>query len=315
MKSVKAIPSWGGDILLGITALVWGGGFIGVQKSLETITPFYMIAFRFAIASVMMVMFFWKKLKVVRKGELLTGTMIGIFLFFGFMFQTMGALYLSVGKLAFLTALSVIIVPFLVYIIFKERIVSYHITAGFIAIIGFGFLNLSKETGFSIGIGEILGILCAIVFAAHITSLGYCSKKSDSIILATIQMVVCCILGFVCALIFEEPPGKVTAEMTMPILYLGICSTFVAFLFQTIGQKYTSSSRAALILCTESVFGIIFSVILLKDSVTMNTIVGASLIFGSVVFSEYMHAKKEVGKGELNDQALLPDTDKALHAD
>jgi drug/metabolite transporter (DMT)-like permease len=290
-KDTKEIPGWVGDILLAITALVWGGGFIGVQKSLETITPFYMIAVRFAIASIMLIIVFWKRLKTISKSDLISGTIVGVFLFFGFVFQTIGALYLQVGKLAFLTALNVLIVPFLVYIVYKENIKSYNVIASIIAIIGFAFLNLTKETGFNIGTGEILGILCAVAFAAHITSLGHYSKKGDIILLAIIQMIVCCILGFICALLFEKPPAEVTAKMAIPIVYLGVCSTFIAFLFQTIGQRYTSSSRAALILCTESVFGIIFSVIILKDVITINTIIGAILIFGSVILSEYMYVK------------------------
>jgi len=291
MKTNKQIPAWIGDVMLGITALVWGGGFIAVKKSLETLTPFYMIGIRFGIASLLLGILFWKKLKYINKEDMIAGGIVGVFLFVGFALQTIGAVYLEVGKLAFLTALNVLIVPFLVYVIYKETIKSYHIIAGFIAMIGFGFLNLTKDSVLSIGLGEILAVLGAIGFAAHITSLGHYSKKVDLIILAIIQMVVCCILGFACAFIFEKPPTAITAQMVTPIVYLGVFSTFIAFLFQTIGQKYTSSSRAALILCTESVFGMFFSVIFLKEVVTLSSLLGAALIFSSVVLSEYMHVK------------------------
>lgn len=307
MKTSKQIPAWVGDVLLLVTAIVWGGGFIGVQKSLETITPFYMIGSRFMIASVMLMIVFWKRLIKIKKSDLIGGIIAGSFLFLGFTFQTIGAVYLNVGKLAFLTALNVIMVPFLVFIVYKEKIKSYHITASLIAVIGFGFLNLTKATGFTLGLGEVLGVIGAVAFAGHITVLGHYSKKADLIILAILQMIVCCILGFACAFIFEKPPATLSKELAFPIIYLGVFSTFVAFLFQTIGQKYTSSSRAALILCTESVFGIIFSVILLKEVVTLNTIIGASLIFGSVVLSEYMHIKntqKDKSREKLTQDTL-----------
>jgi drug/metabolite transporter (DMT)-like permease len=291
MKTTKQLPPWFGDLLLCITALVWGGGFIGVQKSLETLSPFYMIGIRFAIASIMLIVVFWKKLKSITKQDWISGMVVGTLLFLGFTFQTIGAMYLSVGKLAFLTALNVIMVPFLVFIIYKERIKSYNIMAGLIAIVGFSFLNLTKDMGFSLGIGEVLGILCALVFAGHITSLGHFSKKGDIIILAITQMIVCCVLAFVFAFIFEKPPTEITVQMAVPVVYLGVFSTFIAFLFQTIGQKYTSSSRAAIILCMESVFGIVFSVILLDDRVTINVIIGSVLIFSSVILSEYMHVR------------------------
>lgn len=293
MNTTKKIPAWIGDCLLLITAFVWGGGFIAVKKSLETLTPFYMIAARFAVASVLLIIVFWKKFKHIKKADITAGVTAGCFLFLGFVFQTTGAIYLQVGKLAFLTALNVLIVPFLVYIVYKEPIKRYNIAASCVAVVGFGLLNLTKDTGVNIGKGEILGILCAAAFAAHITSVGHYSKKVDVINLAILQMIVCCILGTICALLFEKPPDAITTQMAFPIIYLGLFSTFIAFLFQTIGQKYTSSSRAALILCMESVFGVLLSIVILKDHMTLSAVFGALLILGSVIGSEYMHAVTE----------------------
>lgn len=291
MTGERRIPSWVGDVLLLVTAIVWGGGFIGVVEALGTITPFYMIAFRFAIASVLMLLFFWKKFRTLEKCDLMPGIVSGIFLFLGFAFQTIGAMYISVGKLAFLTALNVIIVPFIVLVCFKEKIKQYNLVSSLIAVIGFAFLNLSKEAGFTIGFGELLGIGCAIGFAGQIAMLGHFASKRDPIKLAILQMLTCTVLGMVCAILFEEPPKAITWEMILPVTYLGVFSTFIAFLFQTVGQKYTSASRAAILLSMESVFGISLSVIVLKEAVTVPMIIGASLIFAAVIIAEYMHAR------------------------
>lgn len=288
----KAI-SWVGDILLLLTAIVWGGGFIGVAQSLDTLTPFYMIAARFTMASILMSVCFFKKFKSINKSELIAGISSGFFLFLGFAFQTLGAMYISVGKLAFLTALNVIVVPFIVVVCFKEKIKKYNLVSSVIAVIGFGFLNLSKEAGLSVGIGELLGIGCAIGFAGQIALLGHFANKGEPIKLALLQMLTCAILGGICAIIFEEPPKAITLELLIPVTYLGVFSTFIAFLFQTIGQQYTSASRAAILLSMESVFGIYLSVIILKEVVTTSMIMGASLIFVAVITSEYMHAKAE----------------------
>lgn len=293
MTTERRIPSWMGDILLLITAIVWGGGFIGVVESLDTLTPFYMIATRFAMASILMLMCFFKKFRAIEKSDLIPGITSGLFLFLGFAFQTIGALYIGVGKLAFLTALNVIIVPFIVLVCFKERIKKYNLVSSFIAVVGFAFLNLSKEAGFSVGIGELLGIGCAIGFAGQIALLGHFASKRDPIKLAILQMLTCTFLGVICAILFEVPPKAITLEMLLPVTYLGVFSTFIAFLFQTIGQKYTSASRAAILLSMESVFGILLSVLILKEVVTTSMVIGASLILVSVMSAEYMHARAE----------------------
>lgn len=293
MTVERKIPSWVGDVLLLITAIVWGGGFIGVVESLDTLTPFYMIATRFAMASILMLICFFKKFRTIKKSDLIPGIASGFFLFLGFAFQTIGAMYISVGKLAFLTALNVIMVPFIVLVCFKEKIKKYNLVSSVIAVVGFAFLNLSKEAGFSIGVGELLGIGCAIGFAGQIALLGHFASKRDPIILAILQMLTCTVLGIICAVIFEAPPKAITLEMIMPVAYLGIFSTFIAFLSQTIGQKYTSASRAAILLSMESVFGISLSVLILKEAVTTSMVIGASLIFAAVIIAEYMHARAE----------------------
>ena len=293
MNRKKSMTTWKGDLLLLITAIVWGGGFIGVSKALDVITPFYMIAMRFSIASILMITIFWKRFRTVKKSDLLPGCLIGVFLFIAFVFQTIGAAHLSVGKLSFLTALNVIIVPFISLLIFKERIKKYNWIASGIAVVGFAFLNLSAEMGISLGLGEVLGICCAIGFAAHIGVLGHFANKMDAIVLAILQMITCAILGLICAVLFEAPPQSLGMEVMMPVLYLGIFSTFIAFLCQSVGQKYTSASRAAIILCMESVFGTLFSVILLSERLTGSMMIGAGLILVAVMTAEYLHAKEE----------------------
>lgn len=289
----KKVPNWIGDVLLVITAIVWGGGFVGVSQALNTLSPFYMIAIRFSMASVLMILIFWKQFIRIRKKEIISGVICGIMLFFSFACQTGGAVYISVGKLAFLTALNVILVPFISAICFKEKIHQYNIISSMIALIGFGFLNLSKESGITFGIGEILGVLCAIGFAVHISMLGYYTTKYEAIKLTIMQMLTCAALGIVCALLFETPPKVMTIEMILPVTYLGVFSTFLAYLFQTIGQKYTSASRAAILLSLESVFGIIFSILILKEQVTFSIVIGAGLIFVAVIIAEYMHGRSE----------------------
>lgn len=282
---------WVGDILLFLTAFLWGGGFVGVAEALDTLQPFYLIFIRFTIASILIGVIFWKYFIQIKKEEILQGIICGLILFVAYAFQTVGAKYTTVGKLAFLTALNVIIVPFITWMAFHEKIHKYNIVSSVIAVIGFGFLNLSSESGIRFGIGEVHGTMCAIGFAMHISLLGYYTSKYDPIKLSIMQMITCAVLGLCFALVFEEIPTNFDTSMMIPVGYLGVCSTFMAFLFQTIGQKYTSAPRAAILLAMESVFGIIFSIILLKERVTIFMAIGAGLILGAVIIAEYMHAK------------------------
>ena len=287
----KTVPRGLGEILLFITAIVWGGGFVAVSKSIDNFDPLHIVAIRFGIASVLISIVFYKKFKEIKLGDIKCGVMIGVFLFGGFTLQTAGAAYVTVGKLSFLTALNVLIVPFLAAVVFKEKVKKPYIIAACIAVVGFGFMNLSEGEGFTFGTGEFLAITCAFFFAAHIASLGHFAPKMDPIILAIIQMITCFVLGTVGALIFEKPPTDVSIEMTLPIIYLGVFSSFTAFLCQSIAQKYTSASRTAIILCLEAVFGTTLSTILLKEPLTVSMVIGAGLILTAVISAEYMHAK------------------------
>lgn len=298
MREKMNLPSWLGDLLLLITAIVWGGGFICVTESLNTLGPFYMIAIRFSIAALLMIMIFWKTFKQIGKKEIAPGIICGVMLFIGFAFQTTAAQYVSAGKLAFLTALNVVMVPFIAAFGFKEKIYRYNVIASIVAIIGFGFLNLSNESGITFGIGEVLGVMCAVGFAVHIAVLGHYTAKVDAIKLSILQMITCAGLGIICALVFEKPPTEITMKLIMPVTYLGVCSTFIGFLFQTIGQKYTSASRTAILLSMESVFGILLSILILKEKITFHMGIGAILIFAAVIIAEYMHARGTHEKNE-----------------
>ena len=128
MSSIKSIqkdkkaPKGFGEILLLITAIVWGGGFVAVSKAVDAFGPLYIVAIRFGIASILISIVFFKKFKEIKSDDIKCGAMIGTFLFGGFALQTAGAIYIEVGKLSFLTALNVLIVPFFAAVIFKEKI-------------------------------------------------------------------------------------------------------------------------------------------------------------------------------------------------
>ncbi len=273
------------DLALLLVAMVWGGGFIAVKDSLNIITPFYQMAMRFSLACIIMCVVFYKRVKTVSKTQLKNGFIIGIFLFLGFALQTVGIKYTTAGKSAFLTAIYVVIVPFLQWIIFKKRPDNYSIGGAFICLVGISLLTIDGN-GFSISYGDTLTLICAFGFAGQILAIAKYVENDDPIILTAVQLGGAAILSIIVAMIFEPFPVNMNLETTASIIYLAVFSTTLAFLLQNIAQKYTSSTHAAIILSLEAFFGALFSVMLLDEVFTLLMLIGCILIFIAIITTE-----------------------------
>lgn len=281
------------DMSMILVALLWGGGFIAVKDALNTISPLYIMAMRFSLASAIMVLIFYKRLKKIKKRDIIAGSIVGVFLFAGFVTQTIGMKYTSAGKNAFLTATNVVIVPFLAWTVSKKRPDMYSVVSAFLTLIGIGMLSL--QSGFTIGFGDSLTLMCAVFFAAQIVAVGYFTASTDPIILTIVQLAFTAVLSLVSAVIFETVPKGLGIGSIRAMAYLVLFSTLLAFLIQNIAQKYTPPTHAAIIMCMESVFGSLLAVLILHDVFSKKMIAGCLLIFFSVVLSEtkldFLHKK------------------------
>ncbi|MTI49165.1 MAG: DMT family transporter [Firmicutes bacterium] len=272
------------DIALLIVAIIWGSGFIATKHGLDSISPLYLNAFRFSLAFILMALVFRKKFKKIDRESIIGGIIIGVFLFLGFGFQTVGLQFTTAGKQAFLTGTNVVMVPFLYWLISKKRPDSFSFIAAILSFVGIGLLTLSN--GFKVDLGDSLTIICAFFFACHIVSIGHYAKKSDPITLTILQFGVSAVLSIIVALIFEDIPNGITSQGVFSIIYLGLFSTLIAFLIQNIAQKHTTSTHAAIMLSLESVFGSILSVILLKEVFSINMVIGCAIIFIAIITAE-----------------------------
>ena len=257
-----------GEIGLGLTALIWGSGFIGVSISLSGgLTPLQIMTIRFFIGAVLLGIIFFKEIKNnITKEAVKAGSMIGVFLFIAFAFQTIGMSYTTASKNAFLTAINVVIVPFIGFVLYKRPLDKYGIISSIIAILGIGILSL--EADFSINFGDFLTIICAFGFAFHIFFTGEFVKKHNPIVLTVVQFSVATVLSLIVQILFNEIKIEAQISSIIGVLYLGIFSTTVAFLLQTVCQKDVSETKSAIILSLESVFGSILSVIILHEVLT-----------------------------------------------
>lgn len=272
------------DLSLLLVALIWGSGFVATKHALNTITPYYMMTFRFSIAFLLMAMVFYKKLKTMKFQDFKAGAIIGVFLFVAFAAQTVGLQYTTAGKQAFLTGTNVVIVPFLYWIVKKNRPDKYNLTAAFLCFCGIGLLTLSESL--SVNLGDVLTLICAFFFACHIVSIGYFAEHHDPIVLTIIQLGISAVLSLGASLLLETAPQNVPTDTVLAVLYLGLFSTLLAFLIQNVAQKYTSPTHAAIILSLESVFGSVLSTILLKELFTSKMFVGCLIIFIAILTAE-----------------------------
>jgi len=284
MKNTDKKKSILADMSLLLVAIMWGGGFIAVKGALDSITPFYMMAMRFSISVFIMLIIFWKKAKLITKHEIKVGTIVGLLLFLGFAAQTIGMKYTTAGKNAFLTGTNVVIVPFLYWAISKRKPDSYSLISAFLCFIGIGMLTL--DGGIHIGLGDSLTLLCAVFFAGHIVSVGFFTEKVDAISLVIIQLGAAAVFSIIAAFIYEPKPQLLNSDAMFAIGYLAIFSTMIAFIIQNVAQKYTTSTHAAIILCLESVFGSILSVVVLNEIFTSKMIIGCLTIFIAIITTE-----------------------------
>jgi drug/metabolite transporter (DMT)-like permease len=272
------------DISLMFAAAMWGGGFVAVKDALDNVKPFYMIGIRFIFAGLILGIIFIKRMKNINKKDLISGFIVGIFLFLGFAAQTVGLQYTTAGKQAFLTGVYVVMVPFFMWILYKKVPDRYSIAAAVLTLLGIACLTL--QGSLNMNKGDLLTLLCAVFFSFHILSVGYFGNKCDVVALSVIQFLVAAILSFLCAVFIEPVPNVLKNGAYFPLFYLIIFSTLVAFFIQNVAQKYTIPSHAALILSLESFFGSIFSVIFLGDKFTIRMIAGCILIFIAIITSE-----------------------------
>ncbi|QZY55449.1 DMT family transporter [Crassaminicella profunda] len=275
------------DFSLLMVAFVWGSTFAVIKDVLSEAQPLNMMGIRFILATIILSIMFHKKLKKTTKEAFKGGVIIGLFLFVAMATQTIGLLYTTASKQAFLTGTNVVMVPFLVWMLHKKRPDSYSFIGAFLAIIGIGFLTLDGSFSFStFNKGDVLTLICAVFFACHIISIGYFAKDYDPVVLSIVQFGVTGILFSVAAMFFESFTLNVGPAVMKAIIYLALAGTAFAYTVQNVAQKYTSSSHAAIILCLESVFGSLLAVVLLGEVLTMKMLIGCVIIFVGIIITE-----------------------------
>ena len=275
-----------------VTAIVWGSSLVVVSLIKEAFAPNMVLAIRFTVASILLALIFAPRFRRYNLSYLINGTIIGIFLFIAYSSQTIGVTTAggAPGRSGFISASYCVIVPFLAWIFMKERPDVYNISAAILCISGLFFVfykDLIGTANVAISSGDFYALLSGLLFAAHIVSVAKFGKGKDPILITITQFATAALISIFVTFIFEDNSKIILNKGSiLGIGYLAIMCTAVALLFQTIGQSYTPSSTAAIILGLESIFSIIFAVIWAGEELTIFSLVGFFFIFVAILVSE-----------------------------
>ena len=269
-----------------LATLIWGSSFIIMKDALDDITTYYLLAIRFTGAFVLLGIVFWKKWKHINKEVIIAGFIMGTALIAAYAFQTFGLMDTTPGKNAFLTAGYCILVPFLFWGIAGSRPDKFNVIAAVLCIVGIGLVAL--DDNLSVGRGDLLTLVCCVFYALHIVVSAKFTRTMDVMLLTIGQFFFAAMWSWVLAFLFEPPliVSEMGTEIWMVLGYLCVFATAGALGLQTFGLKYTSPSAGALILSLESVFGVIFSILVGAEEVTVRLLIGFAVIFFAIVVSE-----------------------------
>lgn len=293
-KKLIGILASGGLIL---TAAIWGFAFVVVKDSVDTIPPVYMVSIRYTIAAVLLGFVLIPQFKKLNRYYWIHGAVTGLMLALGYITQTIGCKYTTAGKNAFLTTIYVILIPLISWPLNKKRPHFVVFLSAVMALVGIGLLALRNEGGvLGFNVGDILTLICGLFYALHIIFTAKFSQDKNPVILTWIQFIVASVFSWAVSPLIDGSFSVAllkSSRVIFSMLYLGIFSSLVAFLLQNICLKYMESSLASLFLSLESVFGVIFSTIFLRERMTLVMIIGCVLIFAAITIADQFHENKQ----------------------
>ncbi|MEA4891636.1 MAG: DMT family transporter [Peptococcaceae bacterium] len=264
--------------------LIWGSSFVIMKNTVATIPAHYLLAIRFTAACLLLSLLFYKQLTQINKSYLKEAGLMGLCLFLAYSFQTTGLTGTTPGKNAFLTAVYCVIVPFLYWLADKKRPTLGNLLAAFLCLGGIGLVSLTEAL--TIGQGDSRTLIGGLFFAAHLVCVTIFSREKNPMLITILQFAYCALFSWLTALFTEGPLPQVGSQELGGLVYLSVCCTAVALFLQNFGQKYVPPAQAALILSLEAVFGVIFSVLIYHETVSLRMFFGFLLIFGSILLSE-----------------------------
>ena len=273
-------------IALFVTAALWGSTFTIGKLASEVFSPSFIIAFRFLIASVVLLIAAYPQRKQLDRKYWVDGFWMGVSLFISYILQVGGlALDTSPGKSAFLCTTYSVMVPFLYWFVTKERPKLHHVLCVFLCLTGVGILSLSGGWGMSAG--DILTVLSGVPCAVNIVISSIVCRNRNVLLLTTIELWVVTVFAGLFVVVGNGFPAALPLDAVGGIVFLGLFATALCLYLQSYGLKYAEPAIGGMLLSLESVFGVLFSVLIYHEKITLRMLVGFAVIFAAILLSQW----------------------------
>ena len=290
---------WTSNLALLMAAVIWGFAFVAQVEGTKHIGSFTMIGFRFtigiiALLPVVLIFERGRSDKAERRYTLKASLITGAVLFAATAFQQFGiALTSSAGVSGFITGLYIILVPVAYFLLFKRKTGLQVWIGALFAIAGLVLLCYKSGEGISFGLGELLLLIGAFFWTAHVMLIDHFGKKLRSLHYSWGQFAVCAALGMIATLLFEDVTLSSLIDAKWALLYCGVMSSGIAYTLQVVGQKKADPSYAVIILSTESAFSAIGGVIFGIDNIAWTGYLGCVLMLVGILCSQISFKKKK----------------------
>ena len=291
-----------GNILLIITALIWGCAFVAQSVGMDYVGPFTFNGTRCIIGGIVLIVAnaifdavkkkngTYKKTSASEKKELIKGGIIcGIIIFVASTVQQFGIAQTTVGKAGFISVLYILIVPFFGLLLHQKlpRMIWFCCV---LALTGLYLLCMTES--FSLSKGDFTVLISAVAFAVHILAIDHFAPKVDCVKLSCLQFLVGGSICIICMFIFEKPDINSILDAWLPILYAGALSGGAGYTLQTVAQKWTKPSVASLLMSLESVFAVLAGAVILHQIPTLREAAGCILMFVAIIIIQLPEKQK-----------------------
>ncbi len=295
-----------GSLLLTLVAVIWGTAFVFQRAGMDQITPITFVASRMTISAVAVgVVTLLPFLHSSASGstgrprfsrsELTGGLLCGVFLSIASIFQQMGIVYTPAGKAGFITAMYILLVPVIRFLVFRKK-TSWHVwLAVGIGVVGMYFLCMTQSLRLTRG--DMLICICALLFSGHILCCDFFVERGNAVRISAIQFFTATLISWIAAFILEKPSISGIVSAAVPILYCGAISGGVGYTLQIVAQRYTDPTIASLLMSLESVFAVIAGALILRERMQPKELIGCIIMFAAIVLAQIPQKRKSASSG------------------
>jgi len=281
-------------LLLILVTFIWGATFVQIKGALRDVSPMLFNALRMVLATGALLVLHLPHLTKMDAKTVLAGVRVGVFLWAGYEFQTTGLRLTTPSKSAFLTSISVVLVPVFLALFWRKTVGRWTMLGVLAAFAGLFLLTVPSGSGIgdfkTVNFGDLLTLGCAIAFAFQIIFVGRATQSHPFQPIAVLQIATAAVLMIPSVPLLEHAHIHWTWRVIAALLVTAMLSTALAFTVQSWAQQFMSATNAALIFALEPVFAWLTAYAVLGEALKLRAAIGAGLIVVALLVSEILGA-------------------------